>query len=55
MKGNVMSKRIFLLAFLLIVSAATASPVPGYLVTGEKPSKFEVRAESELQIFWQKI
>ena len=50
-----MSKRIFLLAFLLIVSAATASPVPGYLVTGEKPSKFEVRAESELQIFWQKI
>ena len=50
-----MSKKILLLSVFLMTAAVSGVPVPGYLVTGEKPSRLEVRAESELQLFWQKI
>ncbi len=44
-----------LLLCLLLSSAAAVFARPTCLVTGDNPSKLEVRAASELQIFWQKI
>ena len=45
------------LTFLLLLSAAAAfsAVIPRYLVVGENPSRLEKRAQSELQLFWQKI
>ena len=48
-----MLKKLFLC--LLFSSAAAVFARPVCLVTGDKPSRLEVRAASELQIFWQKI
>ena len=44
-----------LTALLLLCGMVVSAAVPQYLVVGDTPGKLEKRAESELQLFWQKI
>ena len=44
-----------LTALFLLCGMVVSAAVPQYLVVGDTPGKLEKRAESELQLFWQKI
>ena len=44
-----------LTALSILCGMVLYAAVPQYLVTGPSPSRLEKIAESELQLFWQKI